>query len=119
MSHWSSDVLSSDLPASLESSDIVGEVLVPAWRHAMVNFDHPLLRQGLRILDTPGLNALGSEPELTLSMLPNAQAVIFLLSADAGVSASDMDIWQQHRSEERRVGKECVSTWRTRGWPYH
>lgn len=83
-------------PASLESSDIVGEVLVPAWRHAMVNFDHPLLRQGLRILDTPGLNALGSEPELTLSMLPNAQAVIFLLSADAGVSASDMDIWQQH-----------------------
>jgi replication fork clamp-binding protein CrfC len=83
-------------PDSLESSDIVGEVLVPAWRHAMVNFDHPLLRQGLRILDTPGLNALGSEPELTLSMLPNAQAVIFLLSADAGVTASDMDIWQQH-----------------------
>ncbi|MCQ4311430.1 dynamin-like GTPase family protein [Pseudomonas stutzeri] len=83
-------------PDSLESSDIGGEVLVPAWRHAMVNFDHPLLRQGLRILDTPGLNALGSEPELTLSMLPNAQAIIFLLSADAGVSASDMDIWQQH-----------------------
>src|SRR3546814_15634436 len=21
------------------------------------------------------------------------------------------------RSEERRVGKECVSTWRSRGWP--
>jgi replication fork clamp-binding protein CrfC len=83
-------------PDSLESSDTAGEVLVPAWRHAMVNFDHPLLRQGLRILDTPGLNALGSEPELTLSMLPNAQAVIFLLSADAGVTASDMGIWQQH-----------------------
>lgn len=83
-------------PDSLEHSETVGEVMVPAWRHALVNFDHPLLRQGLRILDTPGLNALGSEPELTLSMLPNAQAVIFLLSADAGVTASDMDIWQQH-----------------------
>lgn len=83
-------------PDALEHSETLGEVLVPAWRHAMVNFDHPLLRQGLRILDTPGLNALGSEPELTLSMLPNAQAVIFLLSADAGVTASDMDIWQQH-----------------------
>lgn len=83
-------------PDSLEQSETVGEVMVPAWRHAMVNFDHPLLRQGLRILDTPGLNALGSEPELTLSMLPSAQAVIFLLSADAGVTASDMDIWQQH-----------------------
>ena len=86
-------------PASLEDSEVAGEVMVPAWRHAMVNFDHPLLRQGLRILDTPGLNALGSEPELTLSMLPNAQAVIFLLSADAGVTASDMGIWQQHISQ--------------------
>mgnify|MGYP003121791315 FL=1 len=83
-------------PASLESAGSADTVLVPAWRHAMVNFDHPLLRQGLRILDTPGLNALGSEPELTLSMLPNAQAIIFLLSADTGVTASDMQIWQQH-----------------------
>jgi len=83
-------------PATLESVGGGADVLVPAWRHAMVNFDHPLLRQGLRILDTPGLNALGSEPELTLSMLPNAQAIVFLLSADTGVTASDMQIWQQH-----------------------
>ncbi|WP_369958562.1 dynamin family protein [Pseudomonas benzenivorans] len=83
-------------PDMLESTGKPGQVLVPAWRHALINFDHPLLRQGLRILDTPGLNALGSEPELTLSMLPSAQAIIFLLSADSGVSASDMAIWQQH-----------------------
>ncbi|HBX56450.1 dynamin-like GTPase family protein [Pseudomonas sp. UBA2684] len=83
-------------PDMLEGTGKPGQVLVPAWRHAMVNFDHPLLRQGLRILDTPGLNALGSEPELTLSMLPNAQAIIFLLSADTGVTASDMAVWQQH-----------------------
>jgi replication fork clamp-binding protein CrfC len=83
-------------PDMLEGTGKRGQVLVPAWRHAMVNFDHPLLRQGLRILDTPGLNALGSEPELTLSMLPSAQAIIFLLAADTGVTASDMSIWQQH-----------------------
>ncbi|NWL76328.1 GTPase [Pseudomonas taiwanensis] len=83
-------------PDMLDPTGRPGEVLVPAWRHAMVNFDHPLLRQGLRILDTPGLNALGSEPELTLSMLPAAQAIVFLLSADTGVTASDMDVWQQH-----------------------
>src|SRR5262245_22452666 len=47
------------LPDSLESAGKPGMVLVPAWRHALLNFDHPLLRQGLRILDTPGLNALG------------------------------------------------------------
>ncbi|MET1080413.1 MAG: dynamin-like GTPase family protein [Pseudomonas sp.] len=83
-------------PDMLESAGKPGLVLVPAWRHAIVNFDHPLLRQGLRILDTPGLNALGSEPELTLSMLPSAQAIIFLLAADTGVTASDMAVWQQH-----------------------
>lgn len=83
-------------PDMLESAGKPGMVLVPAWRHAIVNFDHPLLRQGLRILDTPGLNALGSEPELTLSMLPSAQAIIFLLAADTGVTASDMEVWQQH-----------------------
>ncbi|MDH4607788.1 dynamin-like GTPase family protein [Pseudomonas sp. BN102] len=83
-------------PDMLDPTGRPGEVLVPAWRHALVNFDHPLLRQGLRILDTPGLNALGSEPELTLSMLPSAQAIVFLLSADTGVTASDMNIWQQH-----------------------
>ncbi len=83
-------------PDTLENSDKPGVVMVPAWRHALVNFDHPLLRQGLRILDTPGLNALGCEPELTLSMLPSAQAILFLLSADTGVTASDMAAWQQH-----------------------
>ncbi|RRW46748.1 GTPase [Pseudomonas luteola] len=73
-----------------------GMVEIPTWRHAIINFDHPLLRQGLRILDTPGLNALGSEPELTLSMLPAAQAVLFLLAADTGVTASDLQLWEHH-----------------------
>ena len=73
-----------------------GMVSVPAWRHALISLDHPLLRQGLRIVDTPGLNALGNEPELTLKTLPDADAILFLLSADAGVTASDMDIWREH-----------------------
>lgn len=69
---------------------------IPQWRHAMISFPHPLLKQGLIILDTPGLNALGSEPELTLNMLPNAQAVLFVLAADTGVTRSDLDMWQNH-----------------------
>ncbi|MEP1742762.1 MAG: dynamin family protein [Kangiellaceae bacterium] len=71
-------------------------VEIPAWRHAIVSFPHPLLKQGLRILDTPGLNALGSEPELTLKLLPQVQAIVFLLSADTGVTASDMAIWEDY-----------------------
>jgi hypothetical protein len=73
-----------------------GLVAIPAWRHALISLDHPLLRQGLRIVDTPGLNALGNEPELTLKTLPEAQAILFLLAADAGVTASDMAIWREH-----------------------
>jgi replication fork clamp-binding protein CrfC len=80
----------------LGERDAQGMVTVPAWRHALISLDHPLLRQGLRIVDTPGLNALGNEPELTLKTLPDAQAILFLLSADAGVTASDMEIWREH-----------------------
>ncbi len=71
-------------------------VEVPRWRHAMIKFPHPLLKQGLVILDTPGLNAIGAEPELTLSLLPNAHAVLFILAADTGVTQSDMAIWREH-----------------------
>ena len=73
-----------------------GTVEIPAWRYALVNFPHPLLQAGLTILDTPGLNALGAEPELTLSVIPGAHAVIFVLATDTGVTRSDLEIWQKH-----------------------
>lgn len=68
-------------------------VEIPMWRHAIISFPHPLLKEGLNILDTPGLNALGNEPELTINMLPSAQAVVFVLAADTGVTKSDMEMW--------------------------
>ncbi len=73
-----------------------GSVSIPRWRHAIINFPHPLLKQGLVILDTPGLNAIGTEPELTFNLLPNAHAIIFLLAADTGVTKSDIEIWRDH-----------------------
>jgi len=78
----------------LEPAGQPGYLLVPRWQHALINFDHPLLRMGLRIIDTPGLNALDSEPELTLSILPDSQAILFVLSLDTGVSATDLGVWQ-------------------------
>ena len=71
-------------------------VEVPAWRYAMINYPHRLLTNGLSILDTPGLNALGLEPELTLSTLPNAHAVLFVLGIDTGVTKSDLEIWDRY-----------------------
>jgi Dynamin family len=77
-----------------------GGVDIPCWRHAVINFPHPLLQQGLVILDTPGLNAIGTEPELTLNLLPNAHAVLFILAADAGVTKTDLEVWNRHLAGE-------------------
>ncbi|WP_223879271.1 dynamin family protein [Chitinimonas arctica] len=73
-----------------------GKIEIPCWRHAVINFPHPLLKQGLVILDTPGLNAIGTEPELTLNLLPNAHAILFILAADTGVTKTDIDVWRNH-----------------------
>jgi len=83
---------------NLEADGTVG---IPCWRYAIINFPHPLLKQGLVILDTPGLNAIGTEPELTLNMLPNAHAVLFVLAADTGVTKSEIDVWRHYISGTR------------------
>ena len=87
-----------------------GTVDIPAWRHAIINFPHPLLKQGLVILDTPGLNAIGTEPELTLNLLPNAHAVLFILAADTGVTKSDIEVWRSHigNAQGRQKGRMVV-----------
>jgi hypothetical protein len=86
-------------PMVNENGEAPGEeelVEVPAWRYAMINYPHPLLSNGLSILDTPGLNALGMEPELTVSTVPSAHAILFLLSIDTGVTKSDLEIWDRY-----------------------
>jgi hypothetical protein len=83
-----------DDPDQTIAVDKKGLVQISKWRHAVINFPHPLLKHGLVILDTPGLNAIGTEPELTLSLLPNAHAVLFVLAADTGVTKSDLDVWR-------------------------
>jgi Dynamin family len=80
-----------------------GLVEVPAWRHAAINYPHPLLKRGLVVLDTPGLNAIGAEPELTLSLLPAAHAVVFILGADTGVTKSDLSVWRDHLGGQSMV----------------
>ena len=85
------------------------KVEIPCWRHALISFPHPLLKQGLSILDTPGLNALGTEAELTLNMLPSAQAIIFVLAADTGVTKSDLDMWRNHICFNRGESKQGLA----------
>jgi hypothetical protein len=81
---------------------------IPCWRHAVVNFPHPLLAQGLVIFDTPGLNVIGTEPELTLNLLPSAQALVFLLSIDTGVTQTDLHAWKNHLVPLRAGEAGCL-----------
>ncbi len=85
-----------DIAKTGAAVDPKGEVEIPRWRYALINFPHPLLAEGLVILDTPGLNALGAEPELTLNTLPNAHAILFVLAADTGVTQSEIAVWRDH-----------------------
>lgn len=84
------------------------DVEIPRWRHAIVNFPDPLLEEGLVVIDTPGLNAIGCEPELTLDVIPSADAVLFVLAADTGVTASDIEVWRRHVGATHRSGRFVV-----------
>lgn len=97
-----------DDPDSAVRPDARGRIEVPRWRHAIVNYPHPLLELGLVVIDTPGLNAIGAEPELTLKLIPGADAVLFVLAADAGVTRSDIEVWREHISASHKSGRFVV-----------
>ena len=69
---------------------------VPRWRHAIVNYPHPLLDAGLVIIDTPGLAAFVSEPEFARRRVPNADALVLVLDVTLGVTKADLAIWKDH-----------------------
>src|SRR3546814_12902374 len=93
------------------------------------NFDHPLNSQGY---PSPALFDVGAletgvgrrfkkkDETLFESFLARRKLTTPKTSFDLGFH--DFDAFRaglQNRSEERRVGKECVSTCRSRCEPYH
>src|SRR3546814_14808737 len=103
ISDWSSDVCSSDLidrSYSREPAALRGDIEAPLRdtrrkdRHAALHY-----RTGTRGLDeaSPAARKCDQRP------------------IDAALAGDEPD----SRSEERRVGKECVSTCRSRWSPYH
>src|SRR3546814_17702708 len=92
ISDWSSDVCSSDLPA-------IGDVDEPG--------DHP--QHGR-------LPASGRPQEDQELLVRNRRGELL---DDLYIAAGLAYGRETQRSEERRVGKECVSTCRSRWLPYH
>src|SRR3546814_11608985 len=96
ISDWSSDVCSSDLGLLRRPSTSSRQAL---WRLAMtVDF----FRLSLTLLGpVPALIGITVRPVVPLPRAASAHLI------------------EDGRSEERRVGKECVSTCRSRWSPYH
>src|SRR3546814_11359586 len=112
ISDWSSDVCSSDL---LEATD--------------KTLDLAITGEGFFTVSTPPSNQIGYTRNGAFSLDEDRYVVdttgsrLQVLPVDAagsipGTSASDLTDLVV-RSEERRVGKECVSRCRSRWSPYH
>src|SRR3546814_11790892 len=104
ISDWSSDVCSSDLlaPGMNHGPLLAGDVL-QAGPGPEVPELHPVAGGSVEIDQRVARHLSGPEDE------------------QVGPRAADQPIRPQAavRSEERRVGKECVSTCRSRWSPYH
>src|SRR3546814_16988376 len=99
ISDWSSDVCSSDLYNGKED-------------HAD-NEDEHLFHDLATATNTPALSFADVAAKAALSMF--MLRGIEIHEREYAIKAE----YAQDRSEERSVGKECVSTCRSRGSPYH
>src|SRR3546814_12054019 len=109
ISDWSSDVCSSDLgvggPNKTSSFHVIGEI-----------FD--------RIYDLGGVRAV-TEDVQTVTVAPGGAVIADVTFEVPGTyvivdhALSRVEKGLAARSEERRVGKECVSTCRSRWAPYN
>src|SRR3546814_18082139 len=96
ISDWSSDVCSSDLQTP-------GEISIGYYDCAR-DYQTGLQRAHF------GVGRRSERIELPAALMPGeAKALAERKMAEVSV----------RRSEERRVGKACVSTCRSRWWPYH
>src|SRR3546814_20454688 len=125
ISDWSSDVCSSDL-TPLDIGD--GDLLVRAERDGGedVRIGDGVritltLKEDLAVVD--GAGRIGQQHEIEIDGLAAA-----ILTGHLGLSGrltlgdgrrGHAEAQRKHRSEERRVGKEWVSQFRSRGTPYH
>src|SRR3546814_16153203 len=116
ISDWSSDVCSSDLRARPDPAELLA-VLERIGVEAVVVVELEVARREITVFgdeivaldDRRGHRAARGKLQVGRAVLRIAGAV---LDHDAAIEHQD-------RSDERRVGKECFSTFRSRWSPYH
>src|SRR3546814_7847222 len=107
ISDWSSDVCSSDLPAKAPDPAMGTRLYVQSCSscHGLTGDGHG---PDAARLDPPPIAFTDAERARQRSVFALYQVI------SQGIDGTAMQ-----RSEERRVGKECVSTGRSRWSPYH
>src|SRR3546814_2880604 len=101
ISDWSTDVCSADLEAAAARP---GQESLP--QAPRTGFAPKVIRGGFSS-SIPGAMAANDSEALQLPLYGRIAA------------GTPIEALRDHRSEERRVGKECVSTCRSRWSPYH
>src|SRR3546814_16346818 len=111
ISDWSSDVCSSDL--------MTGAAITRKSSFLLDSLGKRIFREGITIIDDPvrprGLRSRPFDGE----GLPTRRSALIDKGVLTGWLLDSASARQLGRSEERRVVKECVSTCRYRGSPYH
>jgi hypothetical protein len=83
------------------------ETDIPRWRYAIVNLPHPLLADGLVVLDTPSREAMAAEPEIAVHRVPEAAAIVFVVAADTGLAEEDRDLWREQVAPVDGLDQSC------------
>src|SRR3546814_15514770 len=124
ISDWSSDVCSSDLPMRRDTiaqiysmtKPVTGVALMQLWEQGKFHLDDPLAKYLPEYADMrvyAGKDAAG-QPRYVPAERPIIVRDILRHPAGFVYGAGPTP-----RPEDRRVGKECVSTCRSRWAPYH
>src|SRR3546814_10098326 len=118
ISDWSSDVCSSDLFGSEISTNAANYYTMGIkgrFDETRIGDDHKLTDAMYKVIEADG-DSFREKEEAALIALNERLRDDYVADCARGVMR-----WNQiiKRSEERRVGKECVSTCRSRWSPYH
>src|SRR3546814_18121118 len=117
ISDWSSDVCSSDLAFDPVAQQF-GAAVVDPRQLAAIDRDRLVARDGAQ-----RIFQLGKLDEGRRARQADARPLFIVrmihLEPQAADMGDELDEREEDRSEERRVGKECVNTCRSRWSPYH
>ena len=74
-------------------------VTIPAWRYALINLPHPVLKSGLIALYGPGPQMLAIEPEVAMRLASSAQSLLMVLGNKVTTAAHS--VWKQYVQNSR------------------